>query len=60
MNRHERELLSVPTRLGGRENVYSKTISQYFSSNIALQNHTPAPGRGDCIQDQRREIANQR
>ena len=71
LSRHERELLSVPTRLGGlgipifsnicvEENVNSKTISQYLSSNIVLQNHTPAPGRGDCIQDQRREIANQR
>ena len=64
LSRHERELLSVPTRLGGlgipifsnicvEENVNSKTISQYLSSNIVLQNHTPAPGRGDCIQDQR-------
>ena len=42
------------------ENVNSKTISQYLSSNIVLQNHTQAPGRGDCIQDQRRKIANQR
>ena len=71
LSRHERELLSVPTRLGGlgisifsnicvEENVNSKTISQYLSSNIVLQNHTPAPVRGDCIQDQRREIVNQR
>ena len=69
LSRQERELLSVPTRLGGlgipifsnicvEENVNSKTISQYLSSNIVL--HTPAPGRGDCIQDQRRKIANQR
>ena len=69
-SRHERELLSVPTRLGGlgtpifsnicvAENMNSKIISQYLSSNIVIQNHTPAPGRGDCIQDQRREIANQ-
>ena len=71
LSRHERELLSVPTRPGGlgipifsnisvEENVNSKTISQYLSSNIVLQNHTPAPGGGDYIQDQRREIANQR
>ena len=71
LSRHERELLPVPTRLGGlgipifsnicvEENVNSKTINQYHSSNIALQNHTPAPGSGNCIQDQRREIANQR
>ena len=64
LSKHERELLSVPTRLGGlgipifsnicvEGNVNSKTISQYLSSNIALQNHTPAPGRGDCIHDQR-------
>ena len=64
LSRHERELLSVPTRLGGlgipifsnicvEENVNSKTISQYLSSNIALQNQTPATGRGDCIHDQR-------
>ena len=51
LSRHERELLSVPTRLGGlgipifsnicvEENVNSKIISQYLSSNIVLQNHT--------------------
>ena len=35
------------------ENGNLKTISQYLSSNIVLQNHTPAPGRGNCIHDQR-------
>ena len=49
----------VVSRIGAEQNVKSKTISKYLSSNIVFQKHTPAPGRGDCIQDQRPEIANQ-
>ena len=72
VSRHERELLSLPARLGGlgipifsdicaEENANSKKICQDLSNNIVIQNDTPAPrGESMPIHHRRREIANQR
>ncbi|XP_028417275.1 uncharacterized protein LOC114541674 [Dendronephthya gigantea] len=68
---HERQLVSLPARMGGlgipifndicdEEHLNSTTICHLLSSRIIHQNGTPSAEHGDSIHDLRREIAKQR
>ena len=71
VSRHERQLLSLPTRLGGigipifsdvcaEENANSMTICKELSTNIICQNSASVPEHVNTTNNLRRVVATQR